>query len=210
MLKIPKRRGIMLILSSPSGAGKTTIARRLLESIDAVEMSVSVTTRSKRSDEIEGRDYSFVNTEKFEKLVKQNALLEYATVFGHSYGTPREPVEIALSNNRDVIFDIDWQGHNQLLSAMPEDVVSVFILPPSLNDLEQRLRRRAQDVDNVVASRMAKASDEMSHYNDYNYVVINRSLDEAVSCVTSILHAERYKRKRQIGLEEFVKQLKAI
>ena len=210
MLKIPKRRGIMLILSSPSGAGKTTIARRLLESIDAVEMSVSVTTRSKRSDEIEGRDYSFVNTEKFEKLVKQNALLEYATVFGHSYGTPREPVEIALSNNKDVIFDIDWQGHNQLLSAMPEDVVSVFILPPSLNDLEQRLRRRAQDVDNVVASRMAKASDEMSHYNDYNYVVINRSLDEAVSCVTSILHAERYKRKRQIGLEEFVKQLKAI
>ena len=210
MLKIPKRRGIMLILSSPSGAGKTTIARRLLESIDAVEMSVSVTTRSKRSDEIEGRDYSFVNTEKFEKLVKQNALLEYATVFGHSYGTPREPVEIALSNNRDVIFDIDWQGHNQLLSAMPEDVVSVFILPPSLNDLEQRLRRRAQDVDNVVASRMAKASDEMSHYTDYNYVVINRSLDEAVSCVTSILHAERYKQKRQIELEEFVKQLKAI
>jgi guanylate kinase len=210
MLKIPKRRGIMLILSSPSGAGKTTIARRLLESIDAVEMSVSVTTRSKRSDEIEGRDYSFVNTEKFEKLVKQNALLEYATVFGHSYGTPREPVEIALSNNRDVIFDIDWQGHNQLLSAMPEDVVSVFILPPSLNDLEQRLRRRAQDVDNVVASRMAKASDEMSHYIDYNYVVINRSLDEAVSCVTSILHAERYKQKRQIELEEFVKQLKAI
>jgi guanylate kinase len=173
-------------------------------------MSVSVTTRSKRSDEIEGRDYSFVNTEKFEKLVKQNALLEYATVFGHSYGTPREPVEIALSNNRDVIFDIDWQGHNQLLSAMPEDVVSVFILPPSLNDLEQRLRRRAQDVDNVVASRMAKASDEMSHYIDYNYVVINRSLDEAVSCVTSILHAERYKQKRQIELEEFVKQLKAI
>jgi len=210
MLKIPKRRGIMLILSSPSGAGKTTIARRLLESIDAVEMSVSVTTRSKRSDEIEGRDYSFVNTEKFEKLVKQNALLEYATVFGHSYGTPREPVEIALSNNKDVIFDIDWQGHNQLLSAMPEDVVSVFILPPSLNDLEQRLRRRAQDVDNVVASRMAKASDEMSHYTDYNYVVINRSLDEAVSCVTSILHAERYKQKRQIELEEFVKQLKAI
>ena len=175
---------------------KTTIARRLLESIDAVEMSVSVTTRSKRSDEIEGRDYSFVNTEKFEKLVKQNALLEYATVFGHSYGTPREPVEIALSNNKDVIFDIDWQGHNQLLSAMPEDVVSVFILPPSLNDLEQRLRRRAQDVDNVVASRMAKASDEMSHYTDYNYVVINRSLDEAVSCVTSILDAERYKLKR--------------
>ena len=210
MLKIPKRRGIMLILSSPSGAGKRTIARRLLESIDAVEMSVSVTTRSKRSDEIEGRDYSFVNTEKFEKLVKQNALLEYATVFGHSYGTPREPVEIALSNNKDVIFDIDWQGHNQLLSAMPEDVVSVFILPPSLNDLEQRLRRRAQDVDNVVASRMAKASDEMSHYTDYNYVVINRSLDEAVSCVTSILHAERYKQKRQIELEEFVKQLKAI
>ncbi len=203
------RRGIMLVLSSPSGAGKTTITRRLLESVDSLEMSVSVTTRPKRSDEIEGRDYSFVDDEKFEKLVSQGAFLEYATVFGRSYGTPREPVEAALGNGRDIIFDIDWQGHSQLVSSMANDVVSVFILPPSLDELEQRLRRRAQDVDNVVASRMAKASDEMSHFSDYHYVVINRSLDEAVESVTSILLAERYRRERQTGLQEFVLQLKS-
>ncbi|MBJ26271.1 MAG: guanylate kinase [Rhodospirillaceae bacterium] len=209
MEEMTNRRGIMLVLSSPSGAGKTTITRRLLESVDSLEMSVSVTTRPKRSDEIEGRDYSFVDDEKFEKLVSQGAFLEYATVFGRSYGTPREPVEAALGNGRDIIFDIDWQGHSQLVSSMANDVVSVFILPPSLDELEQRLRRRAQDVDNVVASRMAKASDEMSHFSDYHYVVINRSLDEAVESVTSILLAERYRRERQTGLQEFVLQLKS-
>ena len=209
MEEMTNRRGIMLVLSSPSGAGKTTITRRLLESVDSLEMSVSVTTRPKRSDEIEGRDYSFVDDEKFEKLVSQGAFLEYATVFGRSYGTPREPVEAALGNGRDIIFDIDWQGHSQLVASMANDVVSVFILPPSLDELEQRLRRRAQDVDNVVASRMAKASDEMSHFSDYHYVVINRSLDEAVESVTSILLAERYRRERQTGLQEFVLQLKS-
>ena len=209
MEEMTNRRGILLVLSSPSGAGKTTITRRLLESVDSLEMSVSVTTRPKRSDEIEGRDYSFVDDEKFEKLVSQGAFLEYATVFGRSYGTPREPVEAALGNGRDIIFDIDWQGHSQLVSSMANDVVSVFILPPSLDELEQRLRRRAQDVDNVVASRMAKASDEMSHFSDYHYVVINRSLDEAVESVTSILLAERYRRERQTGLQEFVLQLKS-
>ena len=209
MEEMTNRRGIMLVLSSPSGAGKTTITRRLLESVDSLEMSVSVTTRPKRSDEIEGRDYSFVDDEKFEKLVSQGAFLEYATVFGRSYGTPREPVEAALGSGRDIIFDIDWQGHSQLVSSMANDVVSVFILPPSLDELEQRLRRRAQDVDNVVASRMAKASDEMSHFSDYHYVVINRSLDEAVESVTSILLAERYRRERQTGLQEFVLQLKS-
>jgi len=201
------RRGIALILSSPSGAGKTTIARRLLESMNELEMSVSMTTRPKRSDEMQGRDYFFVDSERFERMAESGDFLEYAKVFDHSYGTPREPVESALLEGRDIIFDIDWQGKRDLSSVIPEDIVSVFILPPSLKELEQRLRRRAQDIDNVVASRMAKASDELSHYVDYDYVVVNISLDEAVSQVTSILLAERKRRRRQLNLGEFVSGL---
>lgn len=203
-----RRRGIMFVLSSPSGAGKTTITRRLLESDTGLEMSVSMTTRPKRSDEIDGRDYHFAEESRFRKMIENGEFLEYAKVFGHWYGTPREPVEDALAEGRDVVFDIDWQGRGQLAEAMPNEVVQVFILPPSWEELEQRLRRRAQDLDDVVAARMAEANDEMSHFVDYDYVVINSSLDEAVNRVQSILVAERQRRERQTGLEEFVANLR--
>lgn len=206
---VPARRGIMFVLSSPSGAGKTTITRRLLESVDGLEMSVSTTTRAKRSDEIEGRDYHFVDDVRFAKMAEAGAFLEHAEVFGHRYGTPREPVEAALAEGRDIVFDIDWQGRDQLAASMPADMVSVFILPPSWAELEQRLRRRAQDSEEVVAARMAKASDEMSHYVDYDYVVVNRSLDEAVANVGPVLLAERQRRARQVGLDEFVARLRS-
>ena len=203
-----RRRGIMFVLSSPSGAGKTTITRRLLESDSGLEMSVSMTTRPKRSDEIDGRDYHFAEESRFRKMIENGEFLEYAKVFGHWYGTPREPVEDAMAEGRDVVFDIDWQGRGQLAEAMPNEVVQVFILPPTWEELEQRLRRRAQDPDDVVAVRMAEANDEMSHFVDYDYVVINSSLDEAVNRVQSILVAERQRRERQIGLEEFVAALR--
>lgn len=203
-----RRRGIMFVLSSPSGAGKTTITRRLLESDSGLEMSVSMTTRPKRSDEIDGRDYHFAEESRFRKMIENGEFLEYAKVFGHWYGTPREPVEDAMAEGRDVVFDIDWQGRGQLAEAMPNEVVQVFILPPTWEELEQRLRRRAQDPDDVVAARMAEANDEMSHFVDYDYVVINSSLDEAVNRVQSILVAERQRRERRTGLEEFVAGLR--
>jgi len=202
-----QRRGIMFVLSSPSGAGKTTITRRLLEAVSGLEMSVSITTRPKRSDEIDGRDYNFIDKDKFLRLSEAESFLEFATVFGHSYGTPREPVESALLSGVDIVFDIDWQGRDQLASTMPNDVVSIFILPPSLEELERRLRRRAQDSTSVVSARMEKASEEMSHYVDYDYVVINSSLDEAVIQVASIISAERNRRSRQLNLENFVGNL---
>jgi len=203
-----RRRGIMFVLSSPSGAGKTTITRRLLESDSGLEMSVSMTTRPKRSDEIDGRDYHFAEESRFRKMIENGEFLEYAKVFGHWYGTPREPVEDAMAEGRDVVFDIDWQGRGQLAEAMPNEIVQVFILPPTWEELEQRLRRRAQDPDDVVAARMAEANDEMSHFVDYDYVVINSSLDEAVNRVQSILVAERQRRERRTGLEEFVAGLR--
>jgi guanylate kinase len=202
------RRGLMFVLSSPSGAGKTTIARRLLECDDGIAMSVSVTTRPKRPGEAAGVDYRFVSLEDFNLMVNRGQLLEYAKVFGHYYGTPRALVEEALEAGRDVLFDIDWQGTQQLAQAARDDLVSVFILPPSTAELERRLHNRAQDSDEVVARRMAKAADELSHWAEYDYIVVNADLEESVAEVCAILAAERLKRARQVGLADFVKGLR--
>ena len=198
----------MLVLSSPSGAGKTTIARRILEADGDLSMSVSVTTRPKRPGEVEGSDYRFVGEEDFLLMVNRGELLEHANVFGHLYGTPRGPVEEALDAGRDVLFDIDWQGTQQLRETAREDVVSIFVLPPSVPELERRLKARAQDSDEVVAGRMSRASDEMSHYPEYDYIVVNRDVAVSVAQVQAILTAERLRRERRIGLGDFVKGLR--
>ena len=203
------RRGLMLVLSSPSGAGKTTLSRMLLEADPAVELSVSVTTRKQRPGEVDGRDYHFIDAARFDAMVRQGELLEWAQVFGHRYGTPRAPVEAALARGRDVLFDIDWQGTQQLREKADRDLVSIFVLPPSIPDLERRLRTRAQDADEVIHARMAKAADEMSHWAEYDYVVINSDIDRAFAEVRSILAAERLKRERQTGLSAFVRNLQA-
>jgi guanylate kinase len=203
------RRGLMLVLSSPSGAGKTTLSRKLLEADPAVELSVSVTTRKQRPGEVDGHDYHFIDAARFEAMVKQGELLEWAQVFGHRYGTPRAPVQAALANGHDVLFDIDWQGTQQLRDKAAPDLVSIFVLPPSMSDLEQRLRRRAQDPDDVIRARMATAADEMSHWAEYNYIVINTDIDRAFNEVQTILAAERLKRERQTGLSDFVRRLQA-
>jgi guanylate kinase len=203
------RRGLMLVLSSPSGAGKTTLARRLLDDDRQLELSVSVTTRRQRPGEIEGRDYRFIERARFDGMVRDGELLEWAEVFGNCYGTPRAPVEAALSEGRDVLFDIDWQGTQQLREKADRDLVSIFVLPPSIPDLEQRLRTRAQDSDDEIHARMSKAADEMSHWAEYDYVVINTDIDRAYAEVRSILAAERLKRERQIGLAAFVRELQA-
>ncbi len=203
------RRGLMLVLSSPSGAGKTTIAREILKrEKNSLSMSISVTTRPKRPGEVAGRDYRFISEEDFHLMVNRGELLEHASVFGHFYGTPRAPVESSLASGHDVLFDIDWQGTQQLREAARDDLVSVFILPPSTRELERRLRVRAQDSDEVVAGRMAKASDEMSHYPEYDYIVVNRDVEASVAQVQAILTAERLRRERQIGLGEFVRGLR--
>ena len=203
-----RRRGLMLVLSSPSGAGKTTIAREILARDDNLRMSVSVTTRRKRPGEVEGSDYRFVDQEEFMLMVNRGELLEHATVFGHLYGSPRGPVEKALETGRDVLFDIDWQGAQRLKEVARDDLVSVFILPPSVPELERRLKTRAQDSDEVVAGRMARASDEMSHWPEYDYIVVNREIEGSVTRVQAILTAERLRRERQIGLGDFVKGLR--
>jgi guanylate kinase len=202
-----ERRGLMFVLSSPSGAGKTTLSRLLLERMPGLQMSVSVTTRAKRPGEVEGRDYLFVDKTRFEDMVKRRELLEWATVFENRYGTPRAPVEAALSAGQDVLFDIDWQGTQQLREKAGKDVVSVFILPPSADDLEKRLHSRAQDSHDVIRGRMSRASHEMSHWAEYDYIVINRDIDEAFAEVQSILKAERLKRERRTGLTTFVREL---
>lgn len=204
-----RRRGVMLILSSPSGAGKTTISRLLLEREAELVMSVSVTTRPKRPGEVEGIDYRFLEPSEFNLMVNRGEFLEYAKVFGHYYGTPRAPVEDALESGGDVLFDIDWQGTQQLAENAASDVASVFILPPSTQELERRLTARAQDPPDVVAARMAKAADEMSHYPEYNYIVVNDDLEESVAAVRAVLAAERLKRDRLTGLGDFVKGLRA-
>lgn len=201
------RRGLMLTLSSPSGAGKTTLARRLLASDANLTLSVSATTRPRRSGEIEGRDYYFLSREAFEAEIEDGAFLEHARVFDKLYGTPRAQVESWLTEGRDVLFDVDWQGAQQLRAAMPSDMVSVFILPPSLEALEKRLRQRGQDSDEVVANRMARALDEISHWGEYDYVIVNEDLEASESALRSILQAERRRRTRQIGLEDFVSSL---
>ena len=203
------RRGLMLVLSSPSGACKTTLSRMLLKADRGVELSISVTTRQKRRGEINGRDYHFIDRARFDAMVRGGDLLEWAEVFGHRYGTPRRPVYAALRAGRDVLFDIDWQGTQQLREKARDDLVSVFILPPNAKELERRLKRRAQDSKAIIGSRMAKAAGEMSHWPEYDYVVVNRDVDEAFGEVRAILRAERRKRERQIGLTEFVRGLQA-
>lgn len=201
------RRGLMLVLSSPSGAGKTTLAKSLLERDDNIELSVSVTTRSRRPGEADGVDYRFVSTEEFSEMVERRELLEHAKVFDNYYGTPREAVEKALVSGRDVLFDIDWQGAQQLSEAAGEDLVKVFVLPPSKQVLEERLRRRAQDPEEVVAGRMAKANDEISHWAEYDYIIVNEDVEVAKRQIHSILEAERLRRSRQVDLSDFVKQI---
>jgi len=203
------RRGLMLVLSSPSGAGKTTLSRLLLRSDRNVELSISVTTRSKRRGESNGRDYHFIDPARFDEMVKHGELLEWAEVFSHRYGTPRAPVLKALQAGRDVLFDIDWQGTQQLRGTAPTDLVSVFILPPTAEELERRLKRRAQDSKTVIGSRMAKASDEMSHWAEYDYVIVNRDKRHAFAELRAILAAERLKLKRQVGMSDFVRRLQA-
>jgi guanylate kinase len=203
-----RRRGLMLVLSSPSGAGKTTLSRMLLACEMGIEMSVSVTTRLKRPGEVAGVDYHFIDSTDFNLRVNRRELLEWAKVFGHYYGTPRAPVETALAAGRDILFDIDWQGTQQLSERARADLVSVFILPPSNLELERRLRQRAQDSTEEVARRMAKAADEMSHWAEYDYIIVNHDLDRSLAQVQAILQAERLRRERQVGLHEFVKGLR--
>ncbi len=202
------RRGLMLVLSSPSGAGKTTLSRALLASDKDIAMSVSVTTRPPRPGEVEGRDYYFLTTEDFGIMRNKGELLEHAKVFGNYYGTPRGPVEGALAQGRDVLFDIDWQGTQQLEESARDDLVKVFVLPPSAQDLERRLNKRAQDPADVVAARMAKASDEISHYLEYDYIIVNDDIEKSLGELKAILTAERLKRHRLTGLSNFVKQLR--
>lgn len=206
MTRIP-RRGLMLVLSSPSGAGKTSITRRVLERDAGLDISVSVTTRQRRPGEVDGVHYHFIDQPTFEGMIRDDALLEWAVVFGNGYGTPRQPVERALGAGRDVIFDIDWQGTQQLAARARDDLVSIFILPPTVAALEERLRARGQDADEVIATRMAKAQDEMSHWPEYDYVIVNEDLDRSVAQVEAILTAERLRRSRQTGLPAYVRRL---
>lgn len=203
------RRGLMLVLSSPSGAGKTTISRRLLEEDDNLTLSVSVTTRPRRPSETDGVDYRFIEKQAFDRMVAHDELMEHAMVFGHYYGTPREEVDAALALGRDIMFDVDWQGAQQLGEAAGADLVTIFILPPSTEELERRLKARAQDPPEVVVARMSRAADEMSHWSEYDYIVINDDLEESVRRVCAVLAAERLRRYRQIGLNDFIKRMRA-
>ena len=205
-----QRRGLMLVLSSPSGAGKTTLSRQLLDNDKQIQLSVSCTTRHKRPGERDGVDYHFIDTATFRGMIERQEFLEYAEVFGNYYGTPRAPVEQLLGGGRDVLFDIDWQGTQQLrdMDTSRADLVTVFILPPSTRYLEKRLLTRAQDPKEVVAQRMAKAADEMSHWAEYDYVLVNRDIATSLNNLKSILTAERLTRERQVGMSTFVKGLR--
>ncbi|HPF78195.1 MAG TPA: guanylate kinase [Alphaproteobacteria bacterium] len=205
-----QRRGLMYVLSSPSGAGKTTITRALLKQNDNLIVSVSATTRPRRAGEVQGQDYIFADIPEFNNMVDNGDMLEHAKVFGHYYGTPREPVEQALERGQDVIFDIDWQGTQQLREMARDDLVTVFILPPSARELENRLRTRSKDTletETQIRDRMSKANDEMTHYSEYDYVLINKNIDDTIAQAQMILDAERLKRRRLVGLSDFVRGL---
>ncbi len=202
------RRGLLFVLSSPSGAGKTTLSRQLLAREPEMVMSVSVTTREPRPGETDGKDYHFISRAQFDQMVKDDELLEYAEVFGNGYGTPIKPVNDWLADGKDVLFDIDWQGTQQIHARMTDDLVRVFILPPSAEELRDRLVRRAQDAASVVAKRMAEASNEISHWAEYDYVLINDDLDQCDRSISAILDAERLRRHRRVGLDTFVKRLR--
>ncbi|MEB2846172.1 guanylate kinase [Rhizobiales bacterium RZME27] len=201
------RRGLMLVLSSPSGAGKSTIARNLLESDPSLEISVSVTTRQRRPSEIAGKHYHFISVREFERLRDSDSLLEWAEVHGNFYGTPREPVETAMSEGRDMLFDIDWQGARQLQEKMSADVVSIFVLPPTMTELQSRLHRRAEDSEEVIRTRLLNSRSEIEHWREYDYVIVNDDLDEAFRNVNCIVNAERVRRDRRHGLFDFVAEL---
>jgi guanylate kinase len=204
-----RRRGLLLVLSSPSGAGKTTITRRLVEQDPTLTLSVSVTTRPPRPGEVDGRDYRFIDQRRFDEMVAQGELLEHARVFDNCYGTPRRPVEEALAAGRDIVGDVDWQGTQALSAGLPHDLVSIFVLPPSLAALQLRLRARAQDSIAVVAARMAKSVEEMSHWPEYDYVIVNDTIAGSVAEARAIVAAERLRRTRQTGLADFVASLRA-
>ena len=203
-----QRRGLMFVLSSPSGAGKTTITRALLNNNPNLEISISATTRPRRPGEVDGQDYYFVDIPQFNAMVDNGEMLEHAKVFGNYYGTPKQPVEEALNRGNDIIFDIDWQGTQRLREIAREDLVTVFILPPNAKELERRLRSRAQDSEEAIRVRMDKAADEMTHYSEYDYVLINNNVDLAIAQAQNILDSERLKRHRLVGLSDFVRGLK--
>jgi guanylate kinase len=202
-----RRRGLLIVLSSPSGAGKTTISRMLMESDDEVTMSISATTRPKRPGETDDVDYHFVDDTEFDRMIQSGEFVEWAPVFGHRYGTPKNPVKDALRAGRDILFDIDWQGTQQLQAAMGEDLVTIFILPPSMKELERRLRERGTDSQQVIDERMSRAASEISHWPEYEYVLVNTDADRCLDQVRAIVAAERLKRQRQIGLVAFVRDL---
>jgi guanylate kinase len=201
------RRGLLIVLSSPSGAGKSTISRLLLESDEEVTMSVSATTRPMRPGEADGVDYHFVDDSEFDRMIAANEFVEWAYVFGHRYGTPKAPVKQALRKGRDILFDIDWQGARQLEPDFGEHLVTIFLLPPTMAELEHRLHTRGQDSDDVIADRMHRAADEIDHWAEYEYVLVNRDMDACLARVRAIVTAERSKRVRQTGLVEFVREL---
>jgi guanylate kinase len=205
----PARRGLMLVLSSPSGAGKSTIARLLLELDKELDLSISVTTRARRPSEVDGVHYHFIDSERFATMRDRGELLEWAEVHGNLYATPKKPVEATLARGRDMLFDIDWQGTQQIAKAMPDDVARVFLLPPSIAELKARLERRAEDNDDVIARRLAKARAEIEHWREYDYVIVNEDLQRTLSAVRAILAAERLRRQRQSALGAFVENLLA-
>ena len=203
-----QRRGLMFVLSSPSGAGKTTIARRLLASEPELQLSISVTTRPPRPSEVDGRDYHFIDRARYQDMVEARELLEHAVVYDHGYGTPRAPVEALLGAGQDVLFDIDWQGAQQLREVAGEDMTSLFILPPSAVELERRLRQRAQDAEEVVLKRLGRVAADVTHFAEYDYVLINDDIEVSVERARAILTAERLRRRRQPGLVDFVSQFR--
>lgn len=208
--KLIQRRGLMLVLSSPSGAGKTTLSRLLLAQDSNIQLSISATTRPPRPGEIDGVDYHFISQTEFEYRVQKKDFLEHAHVFGNYYGTPKSPVLEALEKGKDVLFDIDWQGTQQIALEARHDMVSIFILPPSLADLENRLLKRAQDGESVIRKRMDEAANEMSHWAEYEYVIFNHEVSTSLEHITSILHAERLKKNRLLGLGDFVRKISTI